>query len=233
MLLARFYLHATPEESRKPARLPEEGLFGSHSYPQLDALFSTTVDLHLMAEQWEGLVRVAASQKNRIVSANVIGRRLASSASSNRLAKALLQLGQLVRTTYLLRYFHDPALRQQMRTQRNRGEARQDWAQRLFFAEQGMCRSGDYYQMMNRASCLSLLSNAVLVYNTVRIGQVLARAKAQGQAFTPEAIAHVSPLARRHVIVNGTYDFSPSQNRHAEEKLCVSYVSVQICMDLV
>jgi hypothetical protein len=27
-----------------------------------------------------------------------------------------------------------------------------------------MFRSGDYYQMMNRASCLSLLSNAVLVY---------------------------------------------------------------------
>ena len=65
---------------------------------------------------------------------------------------------------------------------------------------------------MNRASCLSLLSNAVLVDNTVRIGQVRARAKAQGQAFTPEAIAHVSPLARRHVIGNGTYDFSPSQS---------------------
>ena len=145
-------------------------------------------------------MRVAASLKNRIVSANVIARRLASSASSNRLAKALLQLGQLVRTIYLLRYFNDPALRQQVRTQLNRGEARQDLAQRLFFADQGMFRSGDYYQMMDRASRLSLLSNAVLVYNALRIGQVLERAKAQGQAFTPEAIAHVSPLARRHVI---------------------------------
>ena|SRR5688572_16181567 len=137
------------------------------------------------------------------------------------LAKALLHLGQLVRTIYLLRYFHDPALRQQVRTQLNRGEARQDLAQRLFFADQGMFRSGDYYQMMNRASCLSLLSNAVLVYNTLRIGRVLERAKTQGQEFSPEAIAHVSPLVRRHVIVNGTYDFSPSQNHHTEEGLCV------------
>jgi Tn3 transposase DDE domain-containing protein len=78
-----------------------------------------------------------------------------------------------------------------------------------------------YYQMMNRASCLSLLSNAVLVYNTVRIGHVLKQAKAQGQEFTPEAIAHISPLARRHVIVNGTYDFSPAQTHHEKEKLCV------------
>jgi TnpA family transposase len=205
----------------KPVGSPEEGLFGSRSYPHWDALFSATVDLNLIAEQWEGLVRVAASLKNRIVSANVIARRLASSASSNRLAKALLHLGQLVRTIYLLRYFNDPAIRQQVRTQLNRGEARQDLAQRLFFADQGMFRSGDYYQMMNRASCLSLLSNAVLVYNTVRIGHVLERAKTQGQEFSSEAIAHISPLARRHVIVNGTYDFSPAKDALIESGLCV------------
>jgi TnpA family transposase len=205
----------------KPVGSPEEGLCGSRAYPHVDALLSATVDLNLIAEQWEGLVRVAASLKNRVVSANVIARRLASSASSNRLAKALLHLGQLVRTVYLLRYLNDPVMRQQVRTQLNRGEARQDLAQRLFFADQGMFRSGDYYQMMNRASCLSLLSNAVLVYNTIRIGRVLERADAQGQAFTPEAIAHVSPLARRHVIVNGTYDFSPAKGALVDGGLCV------------
>lgn len=205
----------------KPAGSPEEGLFGSRAYAQLDALFSGTVDLNLIAEQWEGLVRVAASLKHRVVSANVIARRLVSSAPSNRLATALTHLGQLVKTIYILRFLNDAALRQQVRTQLSRGEARQDVAQRIFFADQGMFRSGDYYQMMNRASCLSLLSNAVLVYNTIRMARVLERAKAQGQPFTPDAIAHVSPLAYRHVIVNGTYDFSPPQARDAEEKLCV------------
>ena len=137
--------------------------------------------------------------------------RLASSAISNCLAKALLYLGQLVRTIYLIRYINDAEMRQQVRTSLNRGEARQDLAQRLFFADQGMFRSGDYYQMMNWASCLSLLSNAVLVYNTLRIGRVLERMKAQGQACSPEAIAHILPLGRCHVLVNGTYDFSSIQ----------------------
>jgi TnpA family transposase len=59
----------------KPVGSPEEGLFGSRSYPPLDALFRATVDLNLIAEQWEGLVRVAASLKNRVVSAKVIARR--------------------------------------------------------------------------------------------------------------------------------------------------------------
>jgi TnpA family transposase len=132
----------------KPVGSPEEGLFGSRSYPQLNALFSATVDLNLIAEQWEGLVRVAASLNNRIVSTNVMARRLASGASSNRLAKALSHLGQLVRTVYLLHYLNDPLIRQQVCTQLNRGEARQDLAQRLFFADQGMFRSGGYYQIM-------------------------------------------------------------------------------------
>jgi hypothetical protein len=61
----------------------------------------------------------------------------------------------------------------------------------------------------------------VLVYNTLRIARVLEHAKAQGQEFTPEAIAHVSPLAYRHLIVNGTYDFSPPQTPFIGEGLCV------------
>ena len=63
-------------------------------------------------------------------------------------------------------------------------------------------------RLMNRASCLSLLSNAVLVYNTSRMAPVLEHATAQGQEFT-------------HVIGNGTYDFSPPQANGVEEKLCV------------
>jgi TnpA family transposase len=110
---------------------------------------------------------------------------------------------------YILRFLNDPTLRQQVRTQLHRGEARQGVAQRIFFADQGMFRSGDYCQIMNRVSCLSLLSNAVLVYNTLRMTHVRARVKAQGQEFTPEDIAPISPLAYRHVVVNGTYDFSP------------------------
>lgn len=192
----------------KPVGSPEEGLFGSRAYPILDPLLSGTVNLNLIVEQWDALVRVAASLKNRIVHAHVVAQRLVSSAASNRLAMALTHLGRLVKTIYLLRYVADPVLRQQVRTQLNRGEARHDLARSLFFADQGMFRSGDYYQIMNRASCLSLLSNAVLVYNTLRIARVIEQAQAQGHTFSPEAIAHVSPLMYRHVIVNGTYDFS-------------------------
>ena len=43
----------------------------------------------------------------------------------------------------------------------------------LFFANQGGFRSGDYEEVMNKASCLSLFSNAVLVWNTVHIARII------------------------------------------------------------
>jgi TnpA family transposase len=53
--------------------------------------------------------------------------------------------------------------------QLNRGEHRQSLAKWLFFANQGEFREGDYEEIMNKASCLSLISNAVLVWNTIQI----------------------------------------------------------------
>ena len=210
--------HLAARRLFKPAGSPEEGPFGSRSYVHLDPLFGGTIDLNLPAEQWDGVVRVAASFKNRLVRANIRVRRLASSSPTNRLAKALTHLGQLVKTIYIPRFLNDPTLRQQVRTPPNHGETRQGVAQRMCFADQGMRRSGDYFQIMTRVSCLSLLSKAVFVYKTVRMTQVLERAKAQGQECTPEDMAHISPLAYRHVIVNGTYDFSPPHPSHLQDQ---------------
>ena len=58
---------------------------------------------------------------------------------------------------------------------------------------------------MNKASCLSLLSNAVVVWNTVHMTRIIEQLRASGETITDEELARVSPLAFSHVIPNGTY----------------------------
>lgn len=70
-----------------------------------------------------------------------------------------------------------------------------------------MFRVGDYEEIMSKVSCLSLLSSAVLVWNTVRIAEIETRLRAAGETVDPDDLACVSPLAHRHVIPNGTYHF--------------------------
>jgi hypothetical protein len=74
----------------------------------------------------------------------------------------------------------------------------------LFFANHGAFRSGDYEEIMNKASCLSLLSNAVLVWNTVHIERIVAQLRAAGNIVLDEDLARVSPLLRRHITPSGS-----------------------------
>jgi TnpA family transposase len=175
------------------------------SYGSLDTVIRSTVDTELMREQWDQLVRVAASLRNRTAPAHVVLQRLASSAPSDRLAKALTALGRSLRSLYLLRYIHDEELRGRMQLQINRGEGRHQLARRLFFANQGAFQVGDYEEIMNKATCLSLLSNAVLVWNTVQMTRIIEQLRASGETITTEDLARLSPLAFSHVIPNGTY----------------------------
>jgi TnpA family transposase len=174
-------------------------------YGSIDVLFDGTADVALIGEQWDALVRVAASLQSRTSPAHVVLKRLA--ASSDRLANALRALGRLLKTTHILRYLHDAPLRARIQLQLNRGESRHDLARRLFFANRGIFRSGDYAEIMNKVSALSLLSNVVLVWNTVRIGAILEQLSAAGHEVRREDLARISPMMDAHVIATGSYHF--------------------------
>jgi TnpA family transposase len=175
------------------------------SYGHLDVVFTGTVDMALICQQWDQLVRIAASLRNRTAPAHIVLTRLASSAPSDRLAKALTALGQALRTLYLLRYLHEEPLRARMKLQINRGEGRHQLARRLFFANQGAFQTGGYEEIMNKATCLSLLSNAVLVWNTVHMMHIIQQLRTSGETMTEEELARISPLAFSHVIPNGMH----------------------------
>ena len=94
------------------------------SYTNLAGLFRSGVDVDLIPEQWDKLVRVAASLKNRVCPAHAVVQRLANSSPSDRLAKALTMLGRVVKTIYILKYFNEEDLRSRVQLQLNRGEHR-------------------------------------------------------------------------------------------------------------
>jgi TnpA family transposase len=169
------------------------------------------LDFSLLGEQWDQLVRVAASLRNRVARAHVVLQRLANASPADRVAKALTTLGRVVKTIYILRYIHEEELRQRVQLQLNRGESRHALARWLFFANRGEFRTGDYEEIMNKASCLSLLSNAVLVWNTVAITKIVTQLRGAGETIADEDLVRISPLMHQHVIPNGTYHFARSE----------------------
>jgi TnpA family transposase len=72
-------------------------------YGVFTPLLNKTADLDIVVEQWEAMLRVALSLKQRTAPAHVIVQRLTSSFPSDRLAKAFTNLGRILKTQYILR----------------------------------------------------------------------------------------------------------------------------------
>ncbi len=81
------------------------------AYKALDPLIGGVIDLRVIAENWDEILRLAASIKTGTVAPSAILRRLAAYPRQNALAKALKEIGRLERTLFTLDWIGDPALR--------------------------------------------------------------------------------------------------------------------------
>ncbi len=168
-------------------------------------LLNKTVDMDIIEEQWDQMIRVAISLKKRTAPAHIIVQRLTSNHPSDRLSKAFTNLGRLIKTEYILRYITDPVLRRTVQRQLNKGEYRHKLPRWIFFADQGEFTVGDYEEIMNKVSCLSLVSNAILYWNTIKIDSIIKTLRKNGEIVEDELLSHISLLPFKHVLPNGTY----------------------------
>ena len=168
-------------------------------------LLNKTADIDIVEEQWEAMIHVAQSLKERTTPAHVIVQRLTNSFPADRLSRAFTNLGRIIKTEYILRYITDKPLRRTVQLQLNKGEYRHKLPRWVFFANQGEFTTGDYEEIMNKASCLSLVSNAILYWNTSRISDIVEGLRNQGEIVDDETLAHISLLPYKHVLPNGTY----------------------------
>lgn len=183
------------------------------SYGELDSILNKYIDLELIEAQWDQMMRVIGSLKNKLAPAHEIVRRLGKGTPSDRLSKAFTQLGRLIKTEYILRYITSPELRQKVQRQLNKGEHRHSLSRWIFFANQGKFQIGDYEEIMNKASCLSLVSNAILYWNTTKMQGVISQLEKNGDKIEKSWLPHISLLSHKHVIPMGTYFVEPEYEK--------------------
>lgn len=47
-------------------------------------------------------------------------------------------------------------------------------------------------EIMNKSSCLSLVSNAILYWNTIKINEIVESLRAQGELIEDQTLSHIS-----------------------------------------
>ena len=108
----------------------------------------------------------------------------------------------------MLRYLEDGALRHRIRAQLNKGEKLHDLCKFLFFARGGMLSQPHEEEQGNQAACLNLLTNAVIVWNTVYRQAALETLQHEGYPIQDEDLVHLWQTRFGHVHRYGTYGFN-------------------------
>ena len=164
--------------------------------------------LDLIARHWDDLLRVAASLTQGTVSASALMRTLQTSHQPSALAQAVRELGRIAKTLFLLAYLGDESYRRRILTQLNRGEGRHRLARAIFHGQRGELRQRYREGQEDQLGALGLVTNAVILWNTLYMQQAITALRAAGAEVRTEDIARLTPLGFEHINMHGRYQFT-------------------------
>jgi TnpA family transposase len=182
----------------------------SITYENIASIITRPINVKLILEYWDDILRVAASLKMGWVTASLLIRKLQAFPRQHKLTQALQEYGRLVKTIFIAHYLDSPAFRRRILIQLNKGEAVHSLRRFLFFDNLGLIRGKDPQAHMNQAGCLNVLANAVVVWNTVYMQAAIDHLKAQGYLVNDEHLAHLSPARHQHINPYGKFRFEIS-----------------------
>jgi TnpA family transposase len=157
---------------------------------------------------WDEMVRAEGSIKLGWVTASLLVQKLQAYPQQNALAHALQEYGRLARTLHILRWYAYPEERRRFLRQLNKGEALHDLRAFLIVVNKGQLRQSRGEALTHQALCLNLVTNAVIVWNTVYMAAVVEQLKHEGYPVQDSDLSHVWPTRYAHINVYGKYHFN-------------------------
>ncbi|MCY7278268.1 MAG: Tn3 family transposase [Phormidesmis sp. CAN_BIN44] len=174
-------------------------------YEFIDPLFKEVADWKLIRTHWQDLMRVALSIKAGKLMPSTLLRKLGSNSRKNKLYQAFRELGQVVRTVFLLQYISDQELRRQITACTNIVEGYHHFLDWVFFGKQGVITENDPKEQEKRLKYLDLVASAVILQNAVDISYAVQTLSAEGGNVDPALLATLSPYINRHLKRYGDY----------------------------
>jgi TnpA family transposase len=124
------------------------------------------------------------------------------------LARALGELGRIIKSLHLLGYIDDEGKRRAILTQLNRHEARHRLIRAVCHGKRGEIRKPHRQGQEEQLGVLGLVLNAIALWNATYIGAAVEQVRAEGLNVDPHDIAKLSPLTHKHINFLGRYAFT-------------------------
>jgi len=177
----------------------------SADYGPLDGLARNKVSTDRIAAQWDQICRLTASIEAGTVTPSTIMRTLQRGPNPSSLARALVELGRIIKTLHILTYCDDPIYRRDIHRILNRGESRNGLARDVFHGRLGRLRQRYQTGQENQLGALGLMVNIIVLWQTIYTQAALDHLTATGHRIDPDDIARLSPLGHPTINLQGRY----------------------------
>lgn len=177
------------------------------NYGALNGLARPRLNVDLITNNWDDLLRVAGSLKLGTVSASELMRTLLGGKNPTTLSRAIGELGRIAKTLYLLAYIDDETYRRRILIQLNRGEGRHRLARAVFHGQRGEVRQRYREGQEDQLGVLGLVVNVLVLWNTRYMNTALEYLRPTNQ-LNPDDVARLSPLGFKHINMLGHYQFT-------------------------
>ena len=174
-------------------------------YAKINSLFSGTVNWALIYEHYPQFMQLALAIQSGTIAPSAVLAKINSYSTKNRFALALKELGNAVRTTYLLEWIMDESLRRTVHKGTTKIERHHKFSKHLAFGSGGHLRSNNPADQEKAIVYNELVTNAVALQNVVDQTQALHILKADGVSIRPADLAFLSPYATSKLKRFGDY----------------------------
>ena len=138
---------------------------------------SRTINVNLIQEHWDDILRFMATIKLKETSASRLFKRLSSYSKDHPLYRAIKEFGRIIKSQFFLTYIDDVDLRQHIEKQLNRVELSNKFSKAVFFDKNSEFTVATREEQEIVTACKTLIQNAIVLWNYLYLSQLLINTK--------------------------------------------------------
>lgn len=156
---------------------------------------------------------MAGSLKLGWVTASLAIQRIQASSRKSQFVRALQEYGRLIKTIHALAWYESEVKRRWANRQLNKGESVHSLKAHLIVANRGIIGRKLDEGLQHQIQCLNLLTNAIIVWNSVYMAEALRQLKQEGYSVDANDLRYIWPTRFKHINVYGRYQFNLEEAR--------------------
>ncbi len=126
---------------------------------------------------------------------------------SHKVIKALEEYNKIFHDKHVLNSIDSPELRKGIRISLNRGEGYHQLEGKIMSINDNKLRGTTELELAINNECIRLIANCIIYYNTYILSELYRIHEELGHTEILEFIKRLSPIAWRHINLNGRYEF--------------------------